>query len=208
MRASPSKQQQHRADACTPTRRIAHTRCCSTCDCLPAHSRTAPRYARALHGFDQERIKYNGPITKEVIERASKGLVRYIDATGTPKPAPKVWELVVPKLLSTGSLLVDLNLSSMELDGSWAEVFGEAPLRCEMLRVLKLPSCKLRGALPTLQLPSLQTLYLPINQLTGGLEPLKGCTALQKLRLEGNQLSITAEDKAHFEKQVETFSCD
>ena len=39
------------------------------------------------------------------------------------------------------------------------------------------------------------------NPLTGGLAPLRGCTALRALDLEANQLAPSDEDKAHFEEQ-------
>ena len=39
------------------------------------------------------------------------------------------------------------------------------------------------------------------NLLTGGLEPLRGCTDLQWLEFENNQLVPSDEDTAHFEKQ-------
>ncbi len=42
---------------------------------------------------------------------------------------------------------------------------------------------------------------LPGNLLTGGLEPLRGCTELMVLNLENNQLVPSDEDKAHFEEQ-------
>ena len=49
---------------------------------------------------------------------------------------------------------------------------------------------------------ALQLLDLSHNrQLTGGLEPLLGCTALRKLDFEDTQLVLSNEDKAHFEKQ-------
>ena len=50
-----------------------------------------------------------------------------------------------------------------------------------VLRTLRLESCGLQGPLPELRLPSLQKLDLANNFLTGGLEPLKYCTALQTL---------------------------
>ena len=43
------------------------------------------------------------------------------------------------------------------------------------------------------------------NQLTGGLEPLLGCTMLRTLSLEKNNLMPTDKDKAHFEKQCATW---
>ena len=39
------------------------------------------------------------------------------------------------------------------------------------------------------------------QQLTGGLEALRGCTNLVELYLDGNQLAPTEEDTAHFKEQ-------
>jgi len=39
------------------------------------------------------------------------------------------------------------------------------------------------------------------NLLTGGLEPLRGCTELQGLYLKNNRLVPSVEDKAHFMTQ-------
>ena len=49
-------------------------------------------------------------------------------------------------------------------------------------------------------------LHLYDNQLTGGLEPLRSCTALNELFLSNNHLAASEEDKAHFEEQCE-LSC-
>ena len=54
---------------------------------------------------------------------------------------------------------------------------------------LQLCGCRLRGPLPELRLPALQVLGLNANQLTGGLGPIRGCTALQKIFIAGNQLT-------------------
>ena len=49
-------------------------------------------------------------------------------------------------------------------------------------------------------------LHLYDNQLTGGLEPLRSCTALNELFLSNNHLAASEEDKAYFEEQCE-LSC-
>ena len=49
---------------------------------------------------------------------------------------------------------------------------------------------------------ALQLVDLSHNKhLTGGLEPLRGCMALRKLDFEDTQLILSNEDKTHFEKQ-------
>ena len=74
------------------------------------------------------------------------------------------------------------------------------------LRSLRLEGCRLQGPLPKLKLPALRELDLGDNELTGGLEPLQGCTALQALFLQNNQLVPTDEDKSQFQKQCRPFS--
>ena len=61
-----------------------------------------------------------------------------------------------------------------------------------VLRTLRLESCGLQGPLPELRLPALQNLNLGNNQLTGGLEPLRSCTALKALDVAGNELEPRA----------------
>ena len=39
--------------------------------------------------------------------------------------------------------------------------------------------------------------------MTGSLKPLRSCTALSEIFLSNNHLTVTEEDKAHFEKQCE-----
>ena len=61
---------------------------------------------------------------------------------------------------------------------------------------------QLTGGLEPLRgFTQLSELFLESNLLTGGLEPLRGCTDLQWLEFENNQLVPSDEDKAHFEKQ-------
>ena len=40
--------------------------------------------ARELHGFDQEMVRHEGPMDAEVLARAERGLLRFIDARCTP----------------------------------------------------------------------------------------------------------------------------
>ena len=95
----------------------------------------------------------------------------------------------VPVLMCKGCSLVELDVSGVRLGGTWASAFGEAAEGSEVLRRLRLSNCGLRGPLPELRLPALQELALSSNALTGGLEPLQGCTGLQQLDLNFNQLT-------------------
>ena len=121
-----------------------------------------------------------------MLERASKGLVRSIDASNTTLPA-EVAKLVVPKLLGRDCLLLDLDLEEVKLKGSWAATFGDAIVGSEMLRTLRLPYCELEGPLPELQgCPALQTLDLSFCKGLSSLpERLGECVALQELSLQG-----------------------
>ena len=65
------------------------------------------------------------------------------------------------------------------------------------------------GLEPLRGFTALTILSLNGNTLTGGLEPLRGCAALQKLYLAGNdQLHLTDEDRAHFTKQHLISCCE
>jgi hypothetical protein len=63
-------------------------------------------------------------------------------------------------------------------------MFGEAAVCSTALLELQLDDCGLSGPLPELNLPALQILWLSRNQMSGGLEPLMRCTALQEIDLE------------------------
>ena len=63
-------------------------------------------------------------------------------------------------------------------------MFGEAAVCSTALLELQLDNCGLSGPLPELNLPALQILWLSRNQMSGGLEPLMRCTALQEIDLE------------------------
>ena len=132
-------------------------------------------------------------IKAAVLEQARQGRVRSI-VTRFRTPAPAVARRVVPELLGAGCSLLELDLSRLglhgmnELNGTWARFFGEAAVCSAVLRKLGMSYNKLSGPLPELRLPALQELDLSINQWTGGLEPLQGCTALKKLVLLGPSL--------------------
>ena len=131
-------------------------------------------------------------IKAAVLEQARQGRVRSI-VTRFRTPAPAVARRVVPELLGAGCSLLELDLSRLglhgmnELNGTWARFFGEAAVCSAVLRRLHLRYCGLQGPLPELRLPALQELHLNGNQLTGGLEPLSGCTGLKKLLLYANR---------------------
>eukprot|EP00964_Phaeocystis_antarctica_P021984 scaffold12199_cov63-Phaeocystis_antarctica.AAC.2 len=153
---------------------------------------------RHCHGPWRVVLMHRGELTHAVVEQAKKyncGRVRSIvcHALGrVPRAtlAPAVAMRVVPELLGAGGSLIMLNLSGVVLNGTWASTFGEAACCSAALRTLCLDDCKLHGPLPELRLPALRELSMEgDNYLTGGLEPLQGCLALQELSLHANQLT-------------------
>ena len=151
---------------------------------------------RPAHGPWRVTLLYTGQLlTEAVMEQARQGRVRSIDTEvytriGTlPTLAPAVARRVVPELLGAGSSLLDLALSALVLNDTWVSTFGEVAVCSVVLRSLSLRCCGLRGPLPELRLPALQVLKLYNNHFTGGLEPLRGCTALLELMLGGNRLT-------------------
>ena len=159
------------------------------------------------HGPWRVALFYWGKLTEAVLDQAQQGRVRSIDACPVSNACSlttAVKRRVVPELLGAGCSLLKLKLNGVSLpsfDGmklwgcpraqaaklsTWAAIFGEAAVCSSVLRSLHLQSCSLRGPLPELRLPALQKLFLHNNQLTGTLEPLRGCTALQLLSLSNN----------------------
>ena len=135
---------------------------------------------RPTHGPWRVALLYEGSLTAAVMEQARQGRVRSINMRDTTF-APAVARRVVPELLGAGCSLLELKLDSVKLYGTWASAFGEAAVCSPVLRKLRLQGCGLQGPLPELRLPALQMLYLGANRLSGGLEPLQGCTALRVL---------------------------
>ena len=135
---------------------------------------------------------HRGDATAVVVEQARRGRVVSIDAHGTTL-APDVASRVSSELLSDGCSLRVLDLSHVNLNGSWAATFGEAAVCSGELREMQLDGCQLCGQLPEMNLPKLRTLSLSRNRLKGTLEPLKGCTALRELRLSHNRLTGSLE---------------
>ena len=154
---------------------------------------------RPAHGPWCVTLLYDGTLTEAVVEQARQGRVRSISvATQKRGPyskeaahvvAPAVARRVVPDLLGAGCSVLDLGMSMVVLDDTWASAFGEAAVCSAVLRSLHLEETGLRGPLPELRLPALQTLTMDENQFNGGLEPLRGCTALRELSLSSNQLT-------------------
>ena len=131
-------------------------------------------------------------LTEAVLEQARQGRVLSISLPvsprrGTEPPwslAPAVARRVVPELLGAGCSLLDfstLMLGGVKFDNTWASTFGKGVMSSAVLRTLRLECCGLQGPLPEMRLPALQELNLNGNQLSGGLEPLQNCTALQHL---------------------------
>ena len=133
-------------------------------------------------------LAYTGELTAAVVEEAVRGHVLSINMRRATL-APAVAERIVPELLGAGCSLLDLKLEGVRLDNSWVAVFGEAAVCSEVLTELQMDGCCLRGPLPELQLPALQSLFMYRNQLTGSLEPLMGCTSLRELDLSDNLLT-------------------
>ena len=132
--------------------------------------------------------KAKGALTETVLEQAQQGRVHSIDSRHATLD-PAVARRVVPELLSAGCSLRTLDMSFVQLDGTWAATFGKAAVSSTALHTLRLIRCGLQGPLPELRLPALQVLDMNDNQLTGGLEPLQSCAALQELFLNANQLA-------------------
>ena len=141
-------------------------------------------------------------VSEELVEQARQGRVHSIELArrcGSPvhhaqtSLAPEMARRVVPELLGAGCSLLELELSFVQLSGTWVSTFGEAAVCSAVLHTLHLQNVGLRGPLPELRLPALEELLLDNNELTGGLEPLLGCTALWDLDLSCNKLSGTLE---------------
>ena len=142
---------------------------------------------RFTHGPWRVVLLYTGEPTATVVDEAWRGHVRSIDARRTAL-TPAVAKRVVPELLGAGCSLLDLKLEGLQLGiGSWTAMFGEAAVCSTALLELQLDDCGLSGPLPELNLPALQILWMSNNQMSGGLEPLMRCTALQELDLSHNQ---------------------
>jgi len=97
---------------------------------------------------------HRGDATAVVVEQARRGRVISIDAHGTTL-APDVASRVSSELLSDGCSLRVLDLSHVDLNGSWAATFGEAAVCSGELREMQLDGCQLRGQLPEMNLPKL-----------------------------------------------------
>ena len=147
---------------------------------------------RPAHGPWRVMLLYEGKLTGAVLEQAWQGRVRSVGAGQhryTMTPAPAVSRRVVPDLLGAGCSLVDLDLDHVVLNGTWASTFGEAAVCNAALLSLSLYRCGLQGPLPELRLPALQWFDLDGSHLTGGLEPLRSCTALRVLSLGSNHMT-------------------
>ena len=116
-------------------------------------------------------LLYKGELTAAVVEQARQGRVHSIDSPAgqsqlqassadarTASLAPAVAECAVPALLGAGCSLLELELSFVQLSGTWASTFGDAAVCSAVLRSLSLEGCRLRGPLPELRLPALQLL--------------------------------------------------
>ena len=150
------------------------------------------RRVRVTEGPWRVTLLYKGKLTLPVVKLAWQGRVHSIDARFCPSHtslAVALTRRTVPMLMCKGCSLIELDVSGVRLNGTWASAFGEVAEGSAVLRRLRLSGCGLRGPLPDLRLPALQTLDMSCNELTGGLEPLQGSTALQQLDLSFNALT-------------------
>ena len=150
-------------------------------------------------------LLYRGQLTEAVVEEAVQGRVFSIHVRSD---ALALAERVVPELLGAGCSLLALKLEFVRLNSTWTAAFGEAPVCSEVLTELQMDCCGLRGPLPELRLQELQRLDLSRNMLTGGLEPIMGCTALQELNIYCNHISGGLEPIAGFKALQELELCD
>ena len=82
-------------------------------------------------------LLYEGDLTAAVLEQARQGHVCTINAS-LCKLHPTEAERVVTDLLGAGASLHELDLSGAGLKGTWAAIFGEAPVSSAVLRALYL----------------------------------------------------------------------
>ena len=146
---------------------------------------------RSSHRPWRVALLYEGPLTDAVLEQARQGRAHSIVCTGMHNRtlAPAMAGHVIPALLGAGCSLLEFHLIFVDLGNTWVSIFGEAAVCSTALRSLSLDCCGLRGPLPQLRLPALQRLDYDDNDLDGGLEPLRGCTALVQLTLSRNNLT-------------------
>merc|ERR1719469_436826 len=79
---------------------------------------------RPAHGPWRVVLLYEGELTAAVLEQARQGRVRSIASARQTSLAISS-RLVVPELLGAGCSLLDLDLSCVQLNGTWASIFGE-----------------------------------------------------------------------------------
>ena len=151
---------------------------------------------RPAHGPWRVMLQHRAKLTKAVVQLAQQGRVHsihygrdYDKPQGRTLLAPSVVKRVIPVLLGEGCSLLEFSLLGVELNGTWATTLGKQAVCSAVLLRLYLFQCGLRGPLPELRLPVLQNLDLSFNELTGGLEPLSGCTSLQEISLFQNRLT-------------------
>ncbi len=82
-------------------------------------------------------LLYEGDLTAAVLEQARQGRVCTINAS-LRKLHPAEAERVVTDLLGAGGSLQELDLSGAGLKGTWAAIFGDAPVSSAVLRALYL----------------------------------------------------------------------
>ena len=147
-------------------------------------------------------LLYTGEMTEAVVEEAVRGRVLSINMSRTKLVQgrgfllPEVARRVVPELLGAGCSLLELNLDGVRLNSTWEATFGVAAVCSDVLHELKMDICGLQGPMPEMRLPALQALFLFHNRLTGGLEPLAGCTALIEIDLSHNQRAVSSLSQA------------
>ena len=120
---------------------------------------------RPAHGPWCVTLQHRAKLTKAVVQLAQQGRVHSIHS-GSLEPlhardnlmAKAMARRLVPELLGEGCSLLEFSLMSIELNGTWAATLGEQAVCSAVLLRLFLFQCGLRGPLPELRLPALQTL--------------------------------------------------
>ena len=157
--------------------------------------------------------EHQGPLTDDVLRRASRGLTRVLRCSGTVVSEETARQLQA-LLQARGCMLLELHLDACRRTGGRADDAdeAEAPAAClhgwelpqllcspggscpaRHLRALRLDCCGLRGPIPdAVHLLPLQELSLASNHLDGPLpRGLGKCARLRHLSVRGNQLTGT-----------------
>ena len=193
-----------RSDYCSPPEVFARPRPATRsppCSLLTTQGSYDRIVAPQLIGATDDAVAvHEGELSKEAVERASKGVVRRLvcpNNGGAGKVAPAAREALGAMLKAAPCTLLELNLTAapgldgVELGDGLLLPTGGGQLACYRLRTLKLARTKLGGEIPKAlqRCVWLQTLELQDNWLRGKIPDTLGkCTMLETLALHGNTL--------------------